>query len=119
MGLASECRAGSRERKGLSMSDVRPPQGQQINVELAEKEGEGIYSNLALIAHSMSEVIIDFARMLPGLPKARIYARIIMTPQHAKLLHMALEENIKKYEAQYGPIKVQGREGDKIGFQTS
>ena len=93
------------------MSDPRP-QGPQLNVELTEKEGEGIYSNLALITHSSSEVILDFARVLPGLPKAKIYARIIMTPQHAKLLLNALDENLKKYENAYGAIKIQGREGE-------
>ena len=66
----------------------------QINVELCEKEAEGIYSNLALISHSPAEFVIDFTRVLPGVPKAKVYARIILTPQHAKSLHNALNENI-------------------------
>ncbi|MFZ5516814.1 MAG: DUF3467 domain-containing protein [Candidatus Zhuqueibacterota bacterium] len=81
------------------------PQQQQINIELGEKEAEGIYSNLALITHSPAEFVIDFTRMLPGVPKTKVYARIVMTPQHAKSLLKALEENIKKYEAQFGEIK--------------
>lgn len=92
---------------------------QQINVEIGEKESEGIYSNLALIAHSPSEFIIDFARVLPGVNKTKVYARIVMTPQHAKMLLNALEENLKKYENQFGAIKIQGQPGKEIGFQTT
>jgi hypothetical protein len=91
----------------------------QINVELGEKEGEGIYSNVAFITHSPQEIIIDFGRMMPGVPKARVYSRIIMTPQHAKMLQSALEDNIKKFEAQFGQIKVHGKGEKEIGFQTS
>jgi len=90
---------------------------QQLNVELGEKESEGIYSNLAFITHSPSEIIIDFARMMPGVPKTRVYARIIMTPSHAKMLLNALEENIKKFESQFGVIKIFGKEEKGIGFQ--
>jgi len=79
---------------------------QQINIELGEKEAEGIYSNLAIISHSPAEFVIDFTRLLPGVPKARVHARIIMTPQHAKLLLAALSENISRYEQQYGEIVV-------------
>ena len=81
---------------------------QQINVELGEKESEGIYSNLALISHSAAEFVIDFTRMLPGVPKTKVYARIIMTPQHAKSFQKALEENVGKYEKQFGEIKIYG-----------
>jgi hypothetical protein len=93
---------------------------QRINVELGEKESEGIYSNLALISHSPSEFIIDFARVMPGVQKTKVYARIVMTPAHARMLLSALEENIKKFEGQFGPIKIFGK-GDKekgIGFQA-
>jgi len=98
---------------------MNPPSGaQQINVELTEKEAEGIYSNLALITHSPAEFIIDFARMLPGIPKTKIYARIIMTPQHAKSLLKALEENITKFEKQFGDIKIFGDQKQKeFGFK--
>ena len=89
----------------------------QLNIELGEKEAEGVYSNLALIAHSPSEFIIDFARVLPGIPKAKIYSRIVTTPQHAKMLLNALEDNIKKFEAQFGAIKTFGPENRGIGFK--
>ena len=75
----------------------RSPGAQQINVELGEKEAEGIYSNLVLISHSPAEFVLDFTRMVPGVPKTKVYARIIMTPQHAKSLSKALNENIEKF----------------------
>jgi len=91
----------------------------RINIELGEKESEGIYGNLALITHSPSEFIIDFARVLPGTPKSKVYARIVMTPQHVKMLQNALEENIKKYENRFGKINLLGKEAEKdIGFQV-
>lgn len=94
------------------------PQGPQIQVEIGEKESEGIYSNFVLIAHSPSEFIIDFARMLPGLSKAKVYARIVMTPQHAQMLHNALKDNLAKFEERFGKIKLQGREDSarSLGF---
>jgi hypothetical protein len=93
---------------------------QQINVELGEKEAEGIYSNLALISHSPAEFVIDFTRMLPGVPKTKVYARIIMTPQHAKSFLKALQENVGKYEKQFGEIKIhtdQAQLQKGIGFK--
>ncbi len=81
-------------------------QKHQLNIELGEKEAEGIYSNLALISHSPAEFVIDFTRIVPGVPKSKVYARIIMTPQHAKSLLNALKDNIGKYEDQFGEIKV-------------
>lgn len=86
----------------------QPPQSHQINIELGEKEAEGIYSNLAIITHSPAEFIIDFTRVLPGVPKARVHARVIMTAQHAKLLLRALEDNVKKFEMKFGEIKIHG-----------
>lgn len=77
----------------------------QINVELSEEIAEGIYSNLAILTHSHSEFIIDFVRMMPGIPKAKVKSRIILTPQHAKRFFKALKDNITKYEAANGPIK--------------
>ncbi len=92
----------------------------QFQVEVGEKEAEGIYSNLVFIAHSPSEVILDFARALPGLPKARVHARVIMTPQHAKSLLGALEQNLKNYEAQFGAIKLHGEQSPSkgLGFKS-
>jgi hypothetical protein len=98
----------------------KQPPSQQINVELGEKEAEGIYSNLVLISHSPAEFVLDFTRMLPGVPKTRVYARIIMTPQHAKSLLRALQDNVEKYENEYGEIKtLRGNSGKQFGFQTS
>ena len=95
-------------------------QPKQINVELGEKESEGIYSNLALITHSSAEFIIDFTRMVPNVPKTKVYARIIMTPQHTKSLLKALQENIEKYEDQYGEIKTfTEQKPNEIGFKPS
>ena len=98
-----------------------PAQQQQINIELGEAAAEGIYSNLVLITHSPAEFVFDFARVLPGKPKAKVYARIIKSPQHAKSFMMALEDNIKKYEAQHGEIKLHGvdNKSKSIGFQQS
>ncbi|HNW98226.1 MAG TPA: DUF3467 domain-containing protein [Bacteroidales bacterium] len=78
----------------------------QVNIELPEDVADGIYSNLAIITHSNSEFVIDFIKMLPGIPKAKVKSRIILTPQHAKRLLTALKENIAKYEAAHGAIKV-------------
>lgn len=100
------------------MDKTQGPPSQQVQVEIGEKESEGIYSNFVLIAHSPSEFIIDFARILPGLPKAKVFSRIVMTPQHAQLLHNALVENIKKYEGRFGKIKTQGKDetAKNLGF---
>jgi hypothetical protein len=85
-----------------------PPQPQpqnQINIELTEEIAEGIYSNLAMIAHSNSEFVIDFIRLMPGVPKAKVKSRIVITPEHAKRFLLALKDNIEKYEAAFGMIK--------------
>ena len=77
----------------------------EMNIELSEEIAEGVYSNLAIITHSNSEFIIDFVRMMPGVPKAKVKSRIILTPQHAKRLMKALKENIGKFENVHGNIK--------------
>ncbi|MEA3478920.1 MAG: DUF3467 domain-containing protein [Bacteroidota bacterium] len=81
-------------------------QKKQINIELNEEIAEGIYSNLAMITHSNSEFIIDFIKMMPGIPKAKVKSRIILTPQHAKRLYRALKDNIAKFESMHGNIKI-------------
>ena len=98
----------------------QPPAGTPIEIGLNEREAEGIYSNLVFIAHSNSEVILDFARALPGLPKAKVYARVILTPQHAKSLLQALDQNLKGYENQFGVIKLPGEtpRGKELGFKS-
>lgn len=77
----------------------------QLNIELSEQIAEGEYSNLAIITHSTSEFVIDFIRVMPSIPKAKVKSRVIMTPQHAKRLMKALAENIAKFESQNGSIK--------------
>ena len=77
----------------------------QINIELSEEIAEGVYANLAMIAHSNSEFVIDFIRLMPGVPKAKVKSRIVITPEHAKRLLQALNDNIQKYEETFGPIK--------------
>lgn len=77
----------------------------QINIDLPEDIAEGIYSNLAIISHSHSEFIVDFIRLVPNVPKAKVKSRIILTPQHAKRFMKALAGNVQKYESQHGPIE--------------
>ena len=101
---------------------MNQPQQHQIKIELKENEAEGIYANLAMITHSPTEMILDFARYMPGLTKARVLSRIIMTPMHAKMLHRALTENIKKFEKQFGEIKMHGgpqQTSQPIGFGSA
>lgn len=76
-----------------------------INIELSEEVAEGEYVNLAMIAHSNSEFVIDFIKMMPGVPKAKVKSRIVITPEHAKRLFSALKDNIEKYEAAFGTVK--------------
>ena len=85
------------------MSEEKKKDG--LNIELSEEIAEGSYSNLAIINHSPSEFILDFIQMMPGVPKAKVKSRIILTPQHAKRLMKALVENITKFEDQNGEIK--------------
>lgn len=85
-------------------SNDKKPNQPQLSIELSEENAEGIYSNLVMIAHSPEEFILDFIRVMPGVPKARVKSRIIITPQHAKRLLAAIEDNIARYEAQFGAI---------------
>lgn len=91
----------------------KPQNPNQINIELSEEIAEGIYANLAMIAHSNSEFVIDFIRLMPGVPKAKVKSRLVITPEHAKRLLTALKENIRKYEETFGPIK-QNEEAPKF-----
>jgi hypothetical protein len=88
------------------MDDQNKQNQNQMNIELSEEVAQGIYSNLAIITHSTSEFVIDFVRVMPGVPKAGVKSRIILTPEHAKRLLLALQDNVKKYEQQHGTIKV-------------
>ena len=80
-------------------------QNNQLNIELTEDVADGIYSNLAIITHSNSEFVLDFVKVMPGVPKAKVKARILLTPQHAKRLMAAMQDNIQKFEAVHGTIK--------------
>lgn len=79
----------------------------QLNIELDEQTGQGTYANLAVISHSTSEFILDFVRIMPGIPKSKVQSRIILTPEHTKRLLFALQDNIQKYESNFGQIQVQ------------
>jgi hypothetical protein len=93
---------------GETMSDPAPETPQhrvQVKIEIPPNM-PAIYANFAVISHTLSEMVIDFAQILPQQPKARVQARVVMTPMHAKLLYRALGENINKYEAQFGEIQL-------------
>jgi hypothetical protein len=100
------------------MENKNPPQ--RITLDLGEKEAEGIYANLTLISHSHAEFILDFARLVPGLAKSKVFARIIMTPQSAKALQKSLAANVERFEGMHGEIKMAGQPeaSQNIGFQT-
>ncbi|MEM9526015.1 MAG: DUF3467 domain-containing protein [Bacteroidota bacterium] len=86
------------------MAEEKKKPQNQLNIELPEDIAEGIYSNLAIIAHSNSEFVVDFVRIVPNAPKAKVKSRVILTPQHAKRLLAALADNVRKFEKQFGPI---------------
>jgi hypothetical protein len=96
----------------------QPNQPTQINIKIDEKVGEGTYANFFVITNSPSEFIMDFGRILPGIPDARIYTRVLSTPQHAKQFLQLLQKNIDGYEKQFGEIKLQGMPENKpVGFK--
>lgn len=88
----------------------------QINIELDEKIAEGIYSNLAIINHSVSEFVIDFISVMPGTPKAKVKSRIVLTPQHAKKFLKALGENVSRFEKAHGTIKDYEQQNIPLNF---
>jgi hypothetical protein len=93
----------------------------QLQIELPEEVAEGIYANFAVITHSTSEFVLDFARIVPGLPKAKVQGRIIMTPVNAKLLMITLQDNLKKFEEKFGEIETPDKShpaGGPIGFNA-
>ena len=81
-------------------------QPQNIQLELTDEVGQGQYSNCTVVAHSSSEFIIDFARIVPGIPKVSVKSRIIMAPEQVKRLMFTLQDNIRKYESEFGPIQL-------------
>ena len=86
------------------MEPTTGPSAPSLSIELSEEVAEGVYSNLVMIAHSPEEFILDFIRVMPGVPKARVKSRIVVTPGHAKRLLAALADNVRRYEAQHGEI---------------
>ena len=91
---------------------------QKINIELDEKVSSGEYSNFVVVTHSPAEFVMDFTRILPGVPKAKVHSRIIMAPPHVKSFMMALKDNVNKFEKKYGEIKVHQQEGiPKFGIK--
>ena len=85
-------------------------QNNQLQIELPQEVAQGEYANFAIITHSSSDFIVDFARVLPGLPKAQVKSRVILAPEHAKRLLGALQENLVRYEREFGPIKIPNQE---------
>ena len=85
-------------------------QGHQLQIEVAPEVAPGVYSNFAIISHTSSEFVVDLAAMMPGVPKVTVRSRVILAPEHAKRLAMALQENIAKYEQEFGKIVVPGQE---------
>ena len=90
----------------------------EMQIELTPEIAEGIYSNLAIISHSSSEFVVDFVRLMPRVPKAPVKSRIILTPEHAKRLMFAIEENILKYEKQFGPIRMNDNNNNMPPFMA-
>lgn len=88
------------------MNDNKNNGGMPLQMNLSPEVAPGVYSNLALISHSHSDFVFDFGAVLPGLPKPEVRSRVIMAPEHAKRLLMALQENIYKYEQEFGKIEI-------------
>jgi hypothetical protein len=91
------------------MEKNQPNKRKQMEIELTKEEAAGTYSNLVMITHSPSEFILDFIAVMPGLPKAKVVKRLVLTPDHAKRLSNALQDNINRYEKQHGTIKTDGK----------
>jgi len=96
------------------MNEQEKPQ--EINIELSEEVAEGTYSNLAIITHSNTEFVLDFIRVMPGIPKAKVKSRIILTPEHAKRLMKAMEDNIEKFESIHGKINTRDGQTFPMNF---
>ena len=101
------------------MEEKKQPQQQQLQIELTPEVANGTYSNLAIINHSNQEFIIDFVAARPGIPKARVNSRQILTPENAKRLLFALQDNVVKYEKTFGTIKLPGVEEQGNGGRTA
>ena len=87
---------------------------QGLQLELPQDVAQGEYVNFAIITHSSSDFVIDFARVLPGLPKAQVKSRVILAPEHAKRLLAALQENVMRYEKEFGTIRIPSKDSKTI-----
>jgi len=96
--------------------DKKKAKGPQLNIELSEEVAEGTYSNLVMLAHSSEEFILDFIRVMPGVPKAKVKSRVIVSPPHAKRLLRALADNIERFERSHGEIEESSTQGPEIHF---
>ena len=92
------------------MNDNNNQQQQGLQIELPQEVAQGEYANFAIITHGSSDFVVDFARVLPGVPKARVCSRVVLAPEHAKRLLGALQENIMRYENEFGPIRIPNQE---------
>jgi len=93
----------------IEMSENEKKQ-QGLQIELPQQVAQGEYANFAIITHGSSDFVVDFARVLPGVSKAQVCSRVILAPEHAKRLLGALQENIMRYEKEYGPIRIPNQE---------
>lgn len=109
----------SSNSKTLPQTEFVMEQNNQLKINLSPEVAEGKYANLAIIGHSASEFILDFACVMPGTQAANVQSRLVMTPDHAKRLLAALQDNIQKYEAQFGPIKMQNAPAANGGVPLS
>lgn len=96
---------------------VNPNHGNQLEIELTEQEANGTYSNLVMISHSPSEFVLDFISVMPGIPKAKVIKRLVITPDHAKRLVKALQDNITRYEGSFGTINAHDRQDFPMQFR--
>lgn len=98
------------------MTDDKNTKPPQLDIELDAAVADGVYSNMAIISHSTSEFVLDFIRMMPGVPKAKVKSRVVLTPEHAKRLLLSLQDNIGKYEATFGEIHIPQVQHPAAGF---
>ena len=101
----------------MDMDNNQKPDN-QFQIELKPEVAEGIYANLAVISHSSSEFVLDFIKVLPGIPKGQVKSRIILTPEHAKRLMLALQDNVSKYEHSFGTIQLPEKRGTYVPRMT-
>ncbi len=94
-------------------------QGQQLQIDITPEIAQGVYSNFAIISHSHAEFVVDLASTLPGTPKAQVVSRVVLAPEHAKRLAMALQDNIMRYEQEFGKIQLEAPQAAPAGPRTA